>query len=355
LVFQKDVLYRLPQGPLTLFTSQLLTLREKWRMAGLLAGFQRIKSQRFDRLSAREWVHRTLGTGNLAAFAEALFRLNSYANDPERLSAGAAIRQLQVALAGNVLYLDGGWQTLIDGLRAKVAEHGSEIRTGARVESVRNEAGSVTVRLANGEVLQARCAVLAVPPGVACELLDASAETPLGRQAAGCIPVRAACLDLALGKLPRPSHRFALGLDQPLYYSVHSAVARLAPEGVAVVHLMKYLGDDNSPAEIAEREMEALLERVQPGWRQHVISRRFLPGMTVAHDLPRAAEGGLPGRIAVAVPERPGIFLAGDWVGSEGMLADASAASAAEAARRVLVCLPAASPISGRRPLHVNN
>jgi hypothetical protein len=59
--------------------------------------------------------------------------------------------------------------------------------------------------------------------------------------------------------------------------------------------------------------------------------------MTVANDLPRAADGGLPGRVPVALAEN--IFLAGDWVGGEGMLADAAAASAAEAAQKVLARL----------------
>jgi len=121
---------------------------------------------------------------------------------------------------------------------------------------------------------------------------------------------------------------------------VHSAAAKLAPDGIAVVHLGKYLGDDASPPEIAEREMEELLDRVQPGWRNHVVSRRYLPVMTVANDLPRATDGGLPGRVPVAV--RDNIYLAGDWVGAEGMLADAAAASAAEAARQVLARLAGA-------------
>ena len=83
--------------------------------------------------------------------------------------------------------------------------------------------------------------MLAVPPKTACELLGESSRSPLARWAASSIPIKAACLDVALDRLVRPEHRFALGLDRPYYYSVHSAAAKLAPEGVAVVHLLKYL------------------------------------------------------------------------------------------------------------------
>ncbi len=347
--------YRLPQGPVALFASRLLTLREKFRMAGLLAGFQRLDARPFESMPVREWVRHTARTGNLSELLLALFRLSTYVNDPDRLSAAVAIRQLQMALAGNVLYLDGGWQTLVDGLRARAVAHGADVRTGARVESVRSDGGSVTIRLAGGEELSGRSAVLAVPPSVAAELLDLPADAAFTRRAAACIPVRAACLDVALSRLPQPACRFALGLDLPLYYSLHSAAAKLAPPGVAVVHLMKYLGDDTTPAEAVERQMVTLLDRLQPGWQQHTVARRFLPAMVVSYDLPRADEAGLAGRTAVAVRERPGVYLAGDWVGAEGVIADASAASAEEAARQVLGRLtgPAARP--ERSASHVNS
>jgi hypothetical protein len=37
-------------------------------------------------------------------------------------------------------------------------------------------------------------------------------------------------------------------------------------------------------------------------------------------------------RPAVALADAPGLFIAGDWVGEEGMIADAAAASAIKAA-----------------------
>ena len=229
---------------------------------------------------------------------------------------------------------------MVDGLRDRAIEAGAEIRTGARAESVRSEGGGVSVQLAGGGVLRGRAAVLAVEPDEVIDLLELPEDEPLSRWASGRSRVRAASLDVALDRLPNPETRVAFGLDGPLYYSVHSASAKLAPEGVAVLHVMKYLRDDPAePAEGVEGELEALLDRLQPGWRTFVVERRFLPAMTVSHALPRADEGGLAARPAVTVRERPDVFLAGDWVGSRGMLADAAAASAEEAAGLVLAAL----------------
>ena len=136
-------------------------------------------------------------------------------------------------------------------------------------------------------------------------------------------------------------------------FSVHSA-ANLAPGGIAVVHAMKNLGGEtNEPPALIEQELENLLDRIQPGWRERTVVKRYLPSMTVTHALPTAAENGLFGRPLASVESHPHVFLAGDWVGSEGLLADASAASAREAARRMLSVLTQPRAHSHRERIHV--
>ena len=59
---------------------------------------------------------------------------------------------------------------------------------------------------------------------------------------------------------------------------------------------------------------------LQPGWREHVVTRRLLRDLVVAHDLPQASRGGLAGRTPGAVDGIANLWLAGDWVGPTGML-----------------------------------
>src|SRR5262249_3068288 len=133
--------------------------------------------------------------------------------------------------------------------------------------------------------------------------------------------------------LPRIKRTFALGIDVPLYFSVHSRWARLARAGGTIVHAAKYLPcDRETDAEMDRLEIERYLDLVQPGWRQKIAHQRFLPSMTVTYALPRAAEGGLEGRPSVDAPAVSNVYLAGDWVGQEGMLADAAFGSARYAA-----------------------
>ena len=70
--------------------------------------------------------------------------------------------------------------------------------------------------------------------------------------------------------------------------------------------------------------------------------------MTVSHALPLASEGGAEGRPAVQIGERRNVFLAGDWAGPAGMLADAAAASAVQAADGALELLSSATSLIDR-------
>jgi hypothetical protein len=134
-----------------------------------------------------------------------------------------------------------------------------------------------------------------------------------------------------------------------MYFSVHSATARLAPEGAAMIHVAKYLSPDGArDAAETERELERVLDLAQPGWRDELVERRSLPDMNVASALPAAEHGGLSGRPAADATGMAGVFVAGDWVGSEGWLSDGSLASAkraAELAIEYLAARPAVRPV----------
>jgi phytoene dehydrogenase-like protein len=354
LVHGKDF-YLLPSGIRSLLGSSWLTLRERWRLLRIFTTLKQLDESRFAGVTVRDWLLQNAGAGNLSLILRALFRLGTYADDPDTMSAGAALTQLKLAMAGNVWYIDGGWQTLVDGLRDRAVQDGASVRTGCKVIAAHADADGVSVQLASGEEIRGRAAILAVDPSTAQDLLELPADSTLGRWIAACVPVRAAYLELALTRLPQPEQRFGLGLDRPMYFSVHSAAAKLAPEGVAVALAMKYLGTDTAtPPAAVEQELEDFVDRIQPGWQNYVISKRFIPVTTVAQSLPRAAEQGLSGRPSVEFDAHPNVFLAGDWVGAEGQLADASAASAEAAARSVLNLLARGRAVD-RSTIHVGS
>ncbi len=300
--------YPLIASTASLLTSPLLGVSEKLEAGNLFRLLAAGKApNQTPRHTMREWIDEHTRSPKVRGLAAALTRLTTFVADHDHLSATAALQQLALAIAGNVAFLDHGWQTLVDGLAARARSLGIEIRCSTPVNSIAE--------------LDADGIILAVPP--------ATVEKLIGVSFLHLRPVRVACLDLGLSALPEDAANFGLGIDRPLYYSVHSAAAKLAPAGSALIQMAKYLEADSDP--VADRiELEEFADLMAPGWRDRVTMTRFLPSMTVSHAM--AIREGRPDVDALA-PQR--IFLAGDWVGPENMLTDAVVASALRAASMV--------------------
>lgn len=338
-------LYDLPAGLRTLLGSPLLSWRARFELLAFLGTLGRRDLRALDGLTLADFLEGALRTPIARQLVAAAVRTASYANDPERLSAGAGLRQLEAGSRG-ALYVHGGWQTIVDDLRARAQALGASVVAGARVAEVEPEGAAWAIRLADGRRYDVGAVVLAVPPGQASALVAGGQQPTLRAWAERAVPVRAACLDVALRRLPRPDTWFAVGLDRPLYLSVHSAWAQLAPEGGALVHVMRYLGNTPRGGPDDERELEHLLDLAQPGWRDEVVSRRFAPSLTVAGALPSVSWEQKDGPRGPAVPGMDGLFVAGDWVGPEGLLADRALASGARAG--VLAAAVPACALGGR-------
>lgn len=340
------VKHAFPSGFVSLVSTGLLSLPGKLEVAKLLGRIGSIDPAPWQSKTVDEMLAAIAKRDEVRQLLRALLRLATYGNAPDRMSGGAALDQMQHALAENVLYLDGGWQQLVTALRDAAVAAGVRIESGVRVTAVEQSASGAVeaVRLSDGTRLPCAAVVAATAPDEAAALASGTAHALLERWSNDAIPVHAACLDLALDTLPVPRSTFALGVDAPLYFSVHSAVAALTPGRGALIHVAKYLEPGSTPDATRDlAELERLTDLLQPGWRDHVVHRRFLPHMTVTHALVTARGGGLAGRPGPAVTGAPGFYVAGDWVGGEGMLADASFASARRAAE---LCLRDVSALS---------
>jgi phytoene dehydrogenase-like protein len=326
----------LPTSAASLLRTPLVSVGDKIRLGRLLTTLPRLETTPLASQSAAGWIDSLGLKSQGVAVLSTLTRVATYAGDLRLISADAALRQLQLVLEGNVLYLDGGWQTLVDGLIAVSSTRGVRLLASERALAVAaGERGRWEVETPARTVRAASLVIATGGPDAARTLLPSKPTWELGS------PAAAACLDLGLCSVP--STRVAFGLDEPLYLSTHGPSARLAPDGGALVHVMRYgartAGEDRA-------QLWALAEScgVTEG---DVVVQRFLHEMRVCHALPRPG-AGLAGRPGIRATDLPGVYLAGDWVGPVGLLADAALSSgeaaghaAAERAKRV------ASPIDG--------
>jgi phytoene dehydrogenase-like protein len=310
--------HALPLGPTALVRTTAMSRRGKAQFAALLARLPRTDARRLEGASVDDWLGSYDLRPDVDAVVRAFLRLSTYASDFTTFAADAAVRQLQAAAAGGVLYLHDGWRQLVSALAGRV-----EVRTHAGVRRVEPVGASVEV-ITDNERFLGRAAVVALPtPGAARAVLaEPPGWGPLGA------PVTAACLDVGSRRVPSPG--YVVGADDPVYATTQSPPARQAPAGSAVVAVVRY-GATEVAADRALLEAYLAHAGVAPG---DVATSRFLAQLTVSGAAPIAAAGGLPGRPAVRAGA--GVYLAGDWVGPDGLIGDAALASGHAAGKAAL-------------------
>jgi phytoene dehydrogenase-like protein len=292
-------------------------------------------------VSAQEWIEARVSDAVARRFAEAAVRVSSYSGDLSAFSADAAATQLHAALRG-VTYLHGGWTQLVRALEGVARLGGATIHAGAKVTAIDSDGHRLAIEFGGGQRLVARSVVIAAGgPTTAARLVGGHSHS-LAAAAAAAVPVHAACLDLGLRRLAKPSRRFVLGIDKNSYASVHTPTARLADHG-HVVHVMYYEPVDG----IDVGGLEALADELQPGWRDDEAVRQVGQRRVVAFDRPQPGSG-LRGRPGPIVEDLPGVFVAGDWVGPTDLLGTAAITSgkaAGLAASRYRADAPSLRPV----------
>jgi glycine/D-amino acid oxidase-like deaminating enzyme len=313
-----DEVRRVEMTAMGLMRNPAVRARHRLRIATLFAKLPKMNADKLVGQSLGEFLGSE--AEEVRHFMEMFVRVSSYTHAPDEFDAGAAVTQLQLAQQG-VRYLDGGWARLIALLRDLAVAEGATIITRAEVSDVRADGNHVEVGFGERS-LTARSAVVAAG---GAELTSRLTGREVKDKESLTEPIAANCLDLALTQRRQV---FLLGLNQPVYLSAHAPTAALAPTGRGLVSLLRYLGPGESPGEpVAARTLLRNVARAAGITDDDVIFERPLHRMVVTHGAPTAAGGGLRGRPSINALGVPNLFLAGDWVGPTGMLADASSAS----------------------------
>ncbi|UUZ81947.1 hypothetical protein LJK88_46750 [Paenibacillus sp. P26] len=193
------------------------------------------------------------------------------------------------------------------------------------------------VKLSDDSVINVSAVIAATGPHEVCRLVQGAERMSIGKWKEESRPLYAACLDVALKQFPYPERVFALGLDEPLYFSKHSGPVTLSDNGALVLHAMRYNDNDHlRDASSDEKALTDLMDLLEPGWEKEVVAMRFSPNVLVGYDSRTLYHNGAGPAPSPVVPEVTGLYVAGDWVGAEGRLADAGMASAKQAAEEVL-------------------
>ncbi len=265
----------------------------------------------------RTWAasHTDEDTAALAASAAGVF---TFHHDPGELSAAFVwprMARLLLTVPSIVTYPVAGWSTLVAALEKRVHELGVIVDTGTRMEE-----------------LPATPTILATELDQARELLgDDSLRWQSGRTV---------CLDLGV-RHRRGDPTIVSDLDESGWIGRYSgANPTIAPEGEELIQAQMPIRPGES-VDMAAMRLERFLDVSIEDWRGRETWRRrqVMDGRSGALDMPGSSWRDRP-----TVDRGDGVFLAGDMVAAEGMLAEVSWASAVEASRLALQALSTTRP-----------
>lgn len=306
---------------MTAVRSTVLTPAEKLKLGWAMRSMLKTDARSLAGTPFMDVVARMGLPPSAAELVETIARVSTYTADLDVADGEAVLANVQLALGAGVRYLDGGFQSLVDQLAGIVTAAGVEIRPIPVDRVDHDDEAAAVLRTVAGSLTARTVVIAAGMPAAVTELLG----RPIDGVRRMSPPVTAACLELGLRRPPR--HRLVLGIGEPLYLSTHCPPARLAPPGHAVVHVMRYHHRDEQLDALAQRAYLRTAAAQAGIDDDDIVEARFLPHMVVMGGVALAAGGGLAGRPPVTATERPGVLLAGDWVGDVGLLSDAAVAS----------------------------
>lgn len=333
----KNQLLTLPMGLGSMIQSPLLSWKGKLEYVKWLSKLLKADTSKWNHISIREWIETEIHDPMTRNLFYSFLRSITYVIAPDLHIAGPALQQLKRSLKG-VLYADKGWGSFVEQLHEMAVNHGVNIQTGCKIASVQHSDQKVdSIFTADGSKIEATNVILTTPPAVTQKLVPHADQTAIAKWNKQSIPITAACLDVALKKLPKPKHQFIYGIDQPVFLTDQSrsgkpTPAYLSENGDHKISLLRYQGPQTN-AEEDRKQLEQVLDLAQPGWRDELTSHQYLPKITVAYDFPHINRTIQPGP---EVPEIKGLYVAGDWVSHGEILVDASVASARRAVEHML-------------------
>lgn len=334
ILVENNLEYAAPFTPYGIFTTRFLNWKERIEWITFVMKADRIDTEKLAGQTFEQWVKQTAQSKKVQSLLYILGRLATYCHAPEKVSAKIIVSHLKTVMDG-VLYLDGGWQTIIDQLHNKAVMGGVQVQSRAAVKQiVPVEHNHIKLVLSEGEEIFGKYVICTTGPNELNKMLGEHDNLSQSRFFTQTTTVKGATLDVALSQLPNPKRLFAMSISDPLYFSVHSNYARLSEDGEsAVLHVFKYHHpDDRIDSVKVKNELEQFLERMQPGWQKYKITSRYIPQIIVNQRLPQIGDEHNLLRSKTVIP---GLYIAGDWASPHFILAEGAVSSALEAAEEI--------------------
>jgi phytoene dehydrogenase-like protein len=245
--------------------------------------FQMVKAKpEFDPgVSVKQWIDQNINNPSIARLITAFASLTVYDRALELYSMNRFVEHTNVEYEKNELLAYIGYDVLLDQLQKAIIENGGTIRFGHEVADLIVADGSVQGVVCNGQRLMANRVILGLPPEA---LKKIAAYEPLAKEINVYMnqsPLFAFVYDIQFSKRLRSDMTNLLDLDDGVYINDYSLnIPSSAPIGTQMLSCMRFLSSseqqNDSHAERSQKSVEAIFDKVYPGWEKYVVGKRII-------------------------------------------------------------------------------
>ncbi len=163
-------------NPLDILCFQLLSLKDKWRLAQLVRNVDKIDNlNEIDDLSVEEWITKTSSADVYRNFFAPLIH-SKFGKEAANISAAWMVGRIRFrshrSLRGETLgYVVGGFQQLVDALHSHLQNRCQFFMQQRVLRISRNKAGIFTVQTGT-QVFQGRSVITTISPKTLLEIID---------------------------------------------------------------------------------------------------------------------------------------------------------------------------------------
>lgn len=136
------------------------------------AKFIRIDADSVPTISVRSWIEQELHDPMVRHIVYAMLRVGSFTLAPDHQMAGPVLGHVaRTSKKNSIVYVQGGWQTIVDQLYAKADRAGVTMVTGTNVMEIGHDGTVRKIKFADGKEMNITHVISATPPEVTCRLL----------------------------------------------------------------------------------------------------------------------------------------------------------------------------------------
>ncbi|WP_428912526.1 FAD-dependent oxidoreductase [Niallia sp. Krafla_26] len=290
-------------------------------------------------ISIKKWMEDKQVAEDVQEMMLTLASSNFFTSEPEKIPSDVFFNYYNRLFSTTkpVTYIEGGWQALIDEFVRVIEENGGEIRTKAKVTSVKTVENQIVEVATTKETFKGSNFIFCIPPAELVKVFEGTKIEHLLQHYAHYDASYVFVYDIGLKTRIDTPYTYIYDKKNKIFITDISYYDEsCVPEGGQLLQAIAYLKQDElgnkERIDKHQEKIEQLYDKHFPGWREELTVPRISKRASAQEIKWTMEQQAMP----ILIPDYRNLFFAGDWCQAKGQLSELSFSSAYEASKLVL-------------------